>query len=237
MGENTEITTESTPTLDQVGMRPKSLGAYTDMSRKFIMQASLDAENFVRTDLARTLALEMDRAAIDGSGSGAEPRGILNTSGIGAVTLSAGAITWGKVVDLETEVAAENADIGTLAYLTNAKVRGKLKQTAKATNQAIFIWENGNEPGFGIVNGYRAGCSNQVPDDYIASGGSSGDAKSCMIFGNWSDLIIAEWGALDVLVDPYTQGIKGAVRVRVFMDSDVAVRHPQSFAAIKDIKV
>jgi len=236
VGESTDITAESSQTFTQLGLRPKSLGSYTDYSRKMILQSSLDVEAFVRGDLAKALALEIDRAAIDGSGSGAEPTGVLNTSGIGAVT-SGGTPDWDNVVDLETAVAAENADIGSLAYLTNAKVRGLMKKTPLESGYPVYIWTKGSEPGFGEMNGYRAGCSNQVPSDYIISGGSSGSGASCMIFGNWADLIIAEWGALDILVDPYTGGLQGTVRVRLFMDSDIGVRHAESFAAIKDINV
>jgi hypothetical protein len=136
------------------------------------------------------------------------------------------------MIDLETEVATDNADVGSLAYLTNAKVRGKLKQTEKASDTAQFVWERGTEAGFGEVNGYRAAVSNQVPGD-LDKGTSTG-VCSAVIFGNWADLIIAMWGTIDILADPYTGSTSGTVRVVALQDADIGVRHAESFAAMQD---
>ena len=225
--------TASQQTIGQVALVPKTVGAYTDMSRKLLLQSSIDVEAFVRGDLATVLALAIDLAAIEGAGAAGEPQGIITTTGIGSVAggTNGAAPTWANIVALETEVANDNADVGALAYLTNSKVRGALKTTEKATNTAQFVWENGQGPGMGMLNGYPAHVSNQVPSDLVKGGSST---CSAIIFGNFSDLIVGEWGALDVLVDPYTGGAAGTVRVRVLQDVDVAVRHAQSFAAMLD---
>jgi HK97 family phage major capsid protein len=209
----------------QVTLSPKSIAAYTDFTRKLVLQASPDIENLVRNDLATVIALEIDRAAICGSGIGAEPLGIMNTAGIASVIFADdNAINWAKIVDLESKIAAKNADIGTLGYLCNAAMRGLLKSTEKSQNTAEYLWESrGADPGFGYLNGYRVGTTNQMPAD-------------TMLFGNFSDLIIGQWGVLDVLVDPYTLGTSGGIRIRVMQDVDVAIRHAESFAVLKKIK-
>jgi len=116
-----------------------------------------------------------------------------------------------------------------MVYVTNAKVRGKLKTTQKvATYGDTMIWENNDAP----VNGYRALVSNQVPSN-LTKGTSTG-VCSAIIFGNWADLIIGHWGALDLMVDPYTGSTAGTVRVVALQDVDIAVRQPASFAAMKD---
>lgn len=223
--------TASQQAFDQVAMSPKTLGARTPISRKLLLQNSLDAEALVRNDLATVLALELQRAAINGSGTAPEPRGILNVSGIGAVVggTNGAAPTWGNVIELETDVSVANADIGSLAYLTNAKVRGKLKSTEQfATTNGRPVWQDGNTP----LNGYRAGVTNAVPSN-LTKGTSSG-VCSAIIFGNWADLITGLWGGLELQVDPYSSGDTGSVVVRVFQDADVAVRHAQSFSAMVD---
>jgi HK97 family phage major capsid protein len=206
----------------QVTLSPKSIAAYTDFTRKLVLQASPDIENLVRNDLATVIALEIDRAAINGSGIGAEPLGIMNTAGIASVIFADNnAINWTKIVDLESKIAAKNADIGSLGYLCNAAMRGVLKSTEKSQNTAEYLWESrGADPGFGYLNGYRVGTTNQMPAD-------------TMLFGNFSDLIIGQWGVLDVLVDPYTLGTSGGIRIRVMQDVDVAIRHAESFAVLK----
>lgn len=222
--------TESQQTVDQVTMNPKTVGAFTDISRKLMLQSSIDVEAFVRNDLATVLALAIDLAAINGSGSNNQPTGILATSGIGSVAggTNGGAPTLANMIDLETAVSVANADVGSLAYLTNAKVRGKLKQTFKnATYGDVPVWGDGN-----MVNGYNAAVSNQVPSN-LTKGTASG-VCSAVLFGNFADLIIGQWGALDLMVDPYSNSTSGTVRVVALQDVDVAVRHAESFAAMKD---
>lgn len=222
--------TESQQTIDQVTMNPKTVGAFTDISRKLMLQSSIDVEAFVRNDLATVLALAIDLAAINGSGSNNQPTGILATSGIGSVAggTNGAAPTLANMIDLETAVSVANADVGSLAYLTNAKVRGKLKQTFKnATYGDVPVWGDGN-----MINGYNAAVSNQVPSN-LTKGTASG-VCSAVLFGNFADLIIGQWGALDLMVDPYTNSTSGTVRVVALQDVDVAVRHAESFAAMKD---
>jgi len=210
----------------QVTLSPKSIAAFTDFTRKLVLQSSPDIENLVRNDLATVLALEIDRVSIEGSGLGAEPPGILATEGIGEVTINvddpnnADHISWGKIVDLESHIAAQNADIATLGYLCNANMRGLLKQKEKSDGTAQFLWENGGEHGFGMLNGYRVGTTNQMP-------------ANTLLFGNFADLIIGQWGVMDVMVDPYTLGTSGGIRIRVMQDVDMAVRHAESFAVAR----
>lgn len=221
---------ESEATFDQVTLSPNTIGAFTDFSRKLLLQSSIDVEAFVRGDLARTLALGIDAAAINGDGTGNQPVGILNTTGIGDVAGGANglAAAWSHIVDLETAVAIDNADIGSLRYLTNAKVRGKLKQTEKAASTAQFIMAEGGE-----LNGYEAMITNQVPSNLVK--GASGAVCSASIFGNFADLLIGMWGGLDLTVDPYSNSTSGTVRVVALQDIDLAVRHAESFAAMQDI--
>lgn len=222
--------TESQQAFDQVTLTPKTVGAYTDFSRKLMIQSSIDIEAFVRRDLATVLAIELDRAALHGSGSSNQPTGIAATAGIGSVAGGTNGLapTWAHIVGLETEVAVDNADIGSLAYVTNAKVRGKLKGTEKASSTAQFVWSDSGTP----LNGYNAVVTNQV-SSALTKGSSSG-VCSAIFFGNWMDLVIGMWGGLDLLVDPYTASTTGTVRVVAMQDADIAVRHPESFAAMLD---
>lgn len=215
---------------DQVTLAPKTVRSRSDMTRKMLLQGTPAIEQLTRDDLAQELALAIDRAALHGSGSAPEPRGVANVVGIGSVAVGAngGAPTWDHVVGLETEVAADNADDGSLAYITNSKVRGKLKRTEKAATTGQFVWGDALEA---TLNGYRALVSNQVRSD-ISKG--SGSNLSAMFFGNWADLLIGEWGTLDVLAEAVTLADSGGIAVRAFMDVDVAVRHPESFSLASD---
>ncbi len=203
--------TESQQTLAQVTMSPKTVGAWTDISRRLLIQSSIDVEAMVRRDLAAVIALAVDAAALYGTGLNNQPTGIKNQSGINTKDFAATNPTFAELVAMESEVAIDNADLGALVYLFNPAQRGALKTTEKATGTAQFVWEPGN-----TVNGYRTETSNQV---------TAGD----VFFGNFADLLVGMWSGLDLMVDPYSGSTAGTVRVVALQDVDIAVRNAVSF--------
>ena len=204
---------ESELTIGNVSMSPKSLGAFTDITRQLMIQSSLDVENLVRNDLAASMAIAIDDAALEGSGSSGNPTGITNTSGINTVSLSsAAAPTFAEMVSMESAVRVDNALVGDLAYIVHPTNYGTLKTTEKATNTAQFVAVNDE------INGYKAVVSPQL-------------TANNYVFGNFSDLLVGMFGGLDVVVDPYTASSSGTVRIVALQSVDVAVRHAVSFCA------
>lgn len=203
---------ESEPTFGTVSLTPKTVGAFSDMTRQLILQSTPSIEALVRDDLTQALALAIDAGALKGAGTSGAPTGIYSTSGINADTFAGATPTWAEIVGLETLVAEDNALMGNLSYIAPASLYGTLKTTAKATNQAIFAVDND-----GTMNGYRTIVSNQATAGYL-------------LFGNFSDLLIGMWGGLDLTVDPYTASTSGTIRVVALQSVDVAVRHAVSFA-------
>ena len=203
--------TESQQTVDQVTMMPRTVAAFTDYSRRLLIQSSIDVENMIRRDLAAVLALKIDYSGLYGTGANSEPLGLKNTSGIGTEDFDANTPTFAEVVALESDVAGANALLGSPVYLMNAAMRGALKTAVKESGQASYIYE-GNE-----VNGYRGLVSNQV-------------ASNDLWFGNFADLLIGYFSGLDLMVDPFTNSTSGTVRVIAMQDVDMAVRHPESFS-------
>lgn len=227
---------ESQGSFDLLQFRPKSLGVLTAMTRLMMMQSTPDIESLVRDDLAQVIGLEIDRVCIDGSGTAGQPRGILQTPGIGSVALgtNGGPINYDAIIDLETLIATANADVATLNYLTNAKVVGALKKLKSTTGQYLWIGtDSGLSPGTpGSINGYRVGRTNQVPANKSKGTGTN---LSSMIYGNFRDLYVAEWGILDLLPNPYGSGYAaGNVEIRALQTLDVQVARASSFSAITD---
>jgi HK97 family phage major capsid protein/HK97 family phage prohead protease len=228
--------TQDESTFDLVQIRPKTVGVKSRFTRSMLLQSSIDIEAFVRQDLSDSMALGIDRAAIAGTGASGQPTGILNQAGVPTVALgtNGAAPTWASIVQLETELAQDNADVGSLGYLTNAKVRGKLKTTVKnpAGTDSDWIWENGTDPVIGMLNGYMAGVSNQVPSNLTKGTGTN---LSAIIFGNFADILIGEWGVLEILPNPYGSGYdSGSIEIRALQTVDVQIRHPESFVDIID---
>lgn len=228
---------ESDPAFDQVSLTPHMLAAKVTYSRQLILQSTPQIEGLLRQDLARQVATAVDAAAIAGTGSSNQPTGILNTSGIGSVAIATngGAPTYAGILGLYKALASANADRGQLSFLTNSSVKAKLLQTPKlGSTMPEFVWEpdTGANALDGRMIGYRAAVSENVPSDLTKGTGT--DLSAC-ILGNWSDLLIGMWGGLDILVDPYSNASTGQVSVYAYMATDIAVRHPESFAAVQDI--
>lgn len=219
--------TETTPTFDQVLLAPNRLAAWTEISRRTMIQFSPDIENLIRTDLINAISEKIEDVAIEGGGT-AEPDGIIETSGIGSVTVSGSNIDWEAVVNLEREVDADDALMGSLAYLTSPTVRAAMKRVEIASNTGQFIFDRQtpNAP----VNGYPLDVTTMCPTDL-----GVGDNLAACIFGNFNDLLIAFWDTIELLVNPYSRDKEGIIRIMVNHEADIAIRHPESFAAILDI--
>lgn len=248
--ENTAIT-QAEATFDQVALNAKQIGARSQYSRLMLQQATPDIESIVRNDLIQQMALGIDLAAINGSGQSGQPTGILNTAGIGDFQMGAGANAGAALanasataksgldplVEIEALVDVANALNGSLYYLTNSKVVLALKKL-KSSSDFHSLWTSDRSDSTSgtpmTINGYPVARSNQVPANLAK--GSSGNVNSALIFGNFNDLIIGMWGALEIVPNPYGAGYNsGAVDIRAMQTIDIALRRTASFAAIKDI--
>jgi HK97 family phage major capsid protein len=228
VAENAALTV-SDPEVEKITLTPKHAGGIVEYSRNMLQQSSPDVEQVLRDDFARTLARVLDAAAISGSGTSNQPRGILNTSGIGSVAMgtNGGPITWSAVIDLIGQVEVANATGG--GFCTNAKVVRSARKTSRVSGQDAMIMEAPDR-----LAGYPVGVTNLVPSNLTK--GTSTDC-SALIFGDWSQLLIGVWSELDILVNPYesTAYSKGNVQIRAMLTVDIALRQPAAFAAIKDL--
>lgn len=213
----------------KVALTPHRNWVVGALSKDLLRQTSKDVENLIKNKLITCHAEMIDKAAFSGTGADGQPTGILKTTGITTVAggTNGAAPSWKNVVALETAVNANNANKGKLGYATNAKVVGALKTTEKATGTARFLTEDGK-----TLNGYPMEWSNVVPSDLTKG---SGSALSALVFGNWEDLVVAAWGGLDIVLDPYTAARKAEIIMTLNAWNDVKVVEPKSFAVMTDV--
>ena len=214
--------TDSSATFGQIVGRPKRIGTNVPYSKQFLAQSSLDAESMIIADSDEAIGVDVDRVAIAGIG-GAEPIGILNQPSANlstGVTFGA-APTWAKYLEFLSSVAASNAALGRLGYLTSVASAVKAMTIPKFTNGDEPIWV-GTPTQKGAVGMFQADWSNNIP---------SGDK---VIFGDWSQVIILEWAGRDVVVDPYSAKKTGNVEVCIQRLLDVILRRAKSFAISAD---
>jgi HK97 family phage major capsid protein/HK97 family phage prohead protease len=236
VGEGTDVT-ENEGTFDKVSLDMKTVGAVSVITRNMLMQATPDIEMLARADMVAQLALAIDLAALSGSGSAAQPKGIANTAGVGSVVggTDGGAITIDNLIDLETAVTAANAPEDSLAYLCNARTVGALKKLKSTTGEYLWIStaDMGRTGTPGEINGYPVARSNQARSSLTKGTGTN---LSEVFFGAWSELIVGEWGVMEVLPNPYAASVarQGGVEIRALQSIDIAVRHAASFAVMSD---
>lgn len=231
-GAETANASLSSLTLAQRTGAPKVGQSATTFSRQMMRQSVESIEGIVRNDILAVHARGVETAAYNGSGATNNPRGLLNTVGVNSVALgvNGGVPTYNMAVDMETEVAADNADLANLAYVTTARVRGTLKKTQQFSGtNGDPVWTGGVE---GELNGYRAYATNLMPSN-LTKGTSNGVCHSAA-YGDWSNLYVLEWGAAEIMVDPITSG-PALIKVMSYQLIDILVRYPEAFTIVTDI--
>jgi hypothetical protein len=205
-----------------------------------LQQSTPDIELAVRSDLAAILALGIDQAAFSGSGSNNQPTGILNTSGIGSLALgtNGGVITLDAMLDLRGKLTNANVSAVNGAYIVNEKTYTALAKLKTSGSGEYLFAPEGNTPSPGNLSVISIHGCPVVTTNLLTSSGTKGSGTnlSTAIFGNWEDLMIGQWGALEILPNPYGAGFNnGSVDVRAMQTIDIAIKHPESFAACTDI--
>jgi HK97 family phage major capsid protein len=206
--------------VSELALTPKTVAAHTIQSRQLVMQTSGASEAIVMTDLGATLGVAVDLAAIDGVGHSGQPTGILRTSGIGTVT--GATMTYDAALEFQSDLLTANAlaNTETAGYLTTAAVAKLLATRSRFSNSDTPIWEGNLAQG--EVAGFPAYSTQQMP-------------TATMLFGDWSEVVIGEWGILEIGTDPFTNFKTGKIGIRGLYTIDIALRHAASFSAATSI--
>jgi HK97 family phage major capsid protein len=211
-----------------VGFAPKQLSAVLVVSRKSMKQSSVSLENLTRSDLSSEFAGKIEQTVLKGSGVGAEPEGLMYNAAIPLVQFKAGSgggvPTWAKMLEFEQKLAEANVP-GPFAFITTPAARAYMKQALK-TNDGVagFLWDLNN-----TINGYRAEVSNYIPKNLSDVAATDAGTLSGILFGSFGQVVLALWGGLDVIVDPFTNCASGSVAFAAHQDADVHPRHTNAF--------
>jgi HK97 family phage major capsid protein len=216
--ESTAIT-EGNQVFGQMALSPKTVGAYTEISRQLLLQSSPSAEAIVTSDLAKTTAIAVDLGVLAGSGGSGQPQGIIGTSGIGSVTGTSLAAS--GVLEFQSDVASGNVTPDNFGYVTTPVVaallmaRPELPSTGTTRLWTGNLWD-------GALFGLPAMSSAQM-------------SAGTMLAGDWSQVVIAEWGVLEIETNPYANFAAGIVGVRAITTIDVGVRYAAAFSYASSI--
>ena len=221
--------TKAKPAYAKMTLSPKRLQVLQGVTYDLIHQNSASVDALIMADMVKAHAAALDAAIFAGSGSSGQPTGVLGRAGnTVAIGTDGGPITYAKLVEMEQMVGEDNGLLDeTLAYVSNAKVMGKLKTIPQVQGYPWYLLNEGK------VNGYPFFMSNALPSNLTKSTGSN---LSAAIFGPFSQVICGTWGGgLQFIIDPYTAKASGVLEVTAIAYHDVAVRHADAFAKIVDI--
>lgn len=189
----------------EVNLEPKRITAYIDVSKQFLIQDSVSAEEMLKRDIVNAISNKLEATVLGSeAGSTTQPAGLLN-----AVTASTTDVTYKDIVSMETALESANVK-GNKVFIVSPSAKGTLKTTLKASGVAGYLME-GNE-----VNGYQTLCTSAVPSKGV-------------VFGCFEDYVIGQWGGIDLTVDPYTQAANGKVRLVINAYFDAKPRRTESF--------
>ena len=210
--ETTQIT-EVEQTFGQLSFSPHTVGGYTEISRLLLLQSSPDIEGIVNADLAAIIGIALDSAVISGSGSSGQPHGIIGLTGVG----NPGSMTslgLAGLLQFQADVGGANVVPVRGGWAAPFNVSKLLRARNEFSNTYSPLWYGSIWDG--MMLGYPSMASNQIP---------SGD----LIFGDWAQVVVAEWGVLEVEVNPYANFQAGIIGIRALLTVDVGIRYPAAF--------
>lgn len=221
MGEVDAITPQKQKFAGKV-LSPKRVAGAVDISNRLLMQSSVDVESWIMNELRNALAVTIQTAAINGTGTGSNPTGLLQMAGINTTADSAAVVaTWEKLIELQGLIEEDNAGAGSLGYLIHPKVKAVLKSIKKDAGSGLFLYDNGT------IDGVKTVSSSLVP--LLTT-------VYPIIYGDWKELFMGQWGSLNIQANPYSADLSNATRFVFNTYADSTVVNEKAFAVNKWIK-
>jgi HK97 family phage major capsid protein len=170
-------------------------------------------------DFAKVMALAVDLAALEGTGSSGQPSGISVTAGIGSVTGTS--LDLADCIEFQTDVATGNALTPNCAYVTTPAVAGLLSARARiSSTDSVTLWQGNVLEG--RIEGYRARTTTQV-------------TAASMVFGDFEQVVIGEWGFLEMALNPYASFAAAITGIRAIQSVDIGIRQAAAFSRATSI--
>jgi len=209
-----------TPTKKQYAgpsLNPKRAGGAVDISNRLIMQSSVDVEALIMTGLRNGFSQLLESASINGAGGNA-PTGLLSYAGVLASTTTASAAaTFALIVELQSLIEENDATEQSLGYLMHPKLKAFLKQLKKDAGSGMFLFQDN------MLDGYNAVATSLMPK-------LNSNANFPLIFGDFSQMTIGQWGAINIKVNPYSADLSDSVRLTLNTHADMQIANAKAFA-------
>ena len=190
----------------EVNLEPKRLTAYIDISKQFLIQDSVSAEEMLKSDIVRAISNKLEETILgNAAGDSKKPAGVFN-----GVAADSAALDFKGIVAMEQALEDKNVT-GNLSFIVAPNVKATLKTTLKSNGVSGYLMEGGEVDGIPVYS--TSACTSKG-----------------MVLGNFADYVIGQWGGIDLTVDPYTQAASGKVRLVINAFFDAKPRRAEAFA-------
>lgn len=199
-----EAAKDGAGTFSEVTLSPKRITAFLDVSKQFLLQDSASAEALLRADIVRAIANKLEATILgDKDGSATQPKGLFYD------VADYYDISYESIVELVAYLEQQNVT-GDIKFILSPLMKALLKTTKKDEGSGVFVMEDGEIDGLPVLS-----------------------TSACMglAIGNWADYVIAQWGGIDLTIDPYSQATNGKVRLVVNAYFDAKPRREEAFLA------
>ena len=199
-----EAAKDGAGTFSEVTLSPKRITAFLDVSKQFLLQDSASAEALLRADIVRAIANKLEATILgDKDGSATQPKGLFYD------VADYYDISYESIVELVAYLEQQNVT-GDIKFILSPLMKALLKTTKKDEGSGLFVMEDGEIDGLPVLS-----------------------TSACMglAVGNWADYVIAQWGGIDLTIDPYSQATNGKVRLVVNAYFDAKPRREEAFLA------
>ena len=196
-------------TFSSVKLSPRRLTCFIDLSKQFIIQDSVGAEELIRQDIINALNSKIEETILgEAEGDLTKPAGIFSVINPSAHTIS----NFADICNAESDIEDSNV-MGELKYVMSNKAKAALRSMQKSAKTTQLVLENGQIDGTPVLN-------------------TSHVKGKKFIYGDWSNLAIGQFGALDLVVDNYSQSTRGVVRLVASIYVDAKVLRPEAFVTV-----
>lgn len=221
---------ESTALYDLINMTGKAVSGQSISSREQRLQSAVDADAFMMLDLITSLNNDKANKYFNGTGTSNQITGLLTQSSINSISPSANgdAPTWALMNQMKKEIRIDNVQ-GVLKLIINAATEYALSITPKVTAMDHYLLDETT----GRVANMETFVTNMLPSN-ITKGGS-GATLSKAIACEPSNVVIGNWGGIDIIIDPYTYSSDFRLKISAIQDTDLVLKHPEAVCVFADI--
>lgn len=206
---NTDVA-ETTPVIGNIELNPHKLGGYTVVGKDLILMGTPDAAGIVMNSLMAKVARLLGTTMLKGNASNPAITGLATASGVQTnVIATIASATWANMLNFAAKV--EGLEVfGDLEFVMSAADKATFKSIAKGQYGSGFLCEDDR------IDGHLVHVDGSL---------SSGD----IYFGDFSNIIVGQWGGVEITLDPYRHARSGMLEVIVQLVCDINVRRPNTF--------